>query len=457
MWRIRLIFMLGVFILAGCNLGQEPAVPTPIPPTETPVLSCDQLVTTALETAADACGNVGRNQACYGNRLIHAQFAQDATVPFDKTGDITDLFSIHSLTTAPLDETSQVWGIAVLKVQADLPDTLPGQNVTMLLYGDVAMDNISPDMKAVTFNTGITSTTCASAPKSALMIQSPEGTEATLNINGATVTLGSTLYMTAYIGDEMTIATIEGEAIVTADNQTQIAQAGAQVRMPLGGTNNLEVVGPPSAPEPFDVQTISQAPIPLLERNVAVGPAITTSSSPAATNTSRPNPVVPTAIIPCTPRTDWTITYTVQSGDTLFSIAGRYGITLDELQLGNCISNPNQLTVGQVIRVPFQLATNVPPTNTPAIVATATPSNPNLRADDTTLASGECTTIRWDVFNITAVYFEGQPTVGSSTQQVCPQRSTTYTLLVVHPDGQQVPYTVRIDVAQPTATEDPIK
>lgn len=455
MMRIRFIVLVGLFaLLAGCNLAQSPAETTLQPETTETVLTCDQVVTTALETADQSCAKVGRNQACYGNSLINAELQENAITAFNSVGDISDLFSIKQLTTAPLDPESQVWGIAVLKVQANLPDTLPGQNVTMLLYGDATLEGITPAMKAVTLRTGVTSTACASAPKSAMLVQSPEGTQATMTINGATVTLGSTLYFTANAGSEMTIATIEGQAIVSAFNTTRIAQAGAQVRLPLGGADSLQVVGAPSEPEPFDVQAVSQAPIPLLERNVAVGPAISATNSPAPTNTSASVPVQPTSVLPCTPRADWTATYIIQRGDTLFSVAQRFNLTLAQLQQANCISDPNRLQVGQTLRVPFQLPTSVPATTAP--VGTATPTNPNLRADKTFLKPGECTTIRWDVANVSQVYFEGQPTVGSSSQQVCPTTSSTYTLLVIHPDGKQVPYTLRIDVALPTTTEEPV-
>jgi LysM repeat protein len=451
MSRIRFtITLVGLLLLAGCNLGAESATPTTQPPTEIAALTCDELVTTALQAADQACSTLGRNQACYGNRLIDAQLQDGVNAAFNKTGDITDLASIKSLTTAPLDEAEQVWGIAVLRVQANLPDTLPGQNVTVLLYGNAKLDNVSPQMQAVTFETGIGTTTCANAPKSALVVQSPEGTQATLNINGATITMGSTLYMTANPGNEMTVATIEGQAIVSAANTTRIAQAGAQVRLPLGGSNNLQVVGPPSEPEPFDVETVSQAPIPLLERNVAVGAPISTLSSPA-TVTVPPT----TAATSCTPRTDWTATYTIQRGDTLFSIAQRVNLTAAQLQEGNCISDANRITVGQVLRVPFAVPTSIAPTTAP--IGTPTATNPNLRADNTFLQPGECTTIRWDVANVSQVYFEGQPAVGSSTQQVCPASSKTYTLLVVLPDGKQVPYTLRIEVALPQQTDEPVR
>ena len=31
------------------------------------------------------------------------------------------------------------WGVSLMQLQANLPDTLPGQNVTVLLFGDVTL------------------------------------------------------------------------------------------------------------------------------------------------------------------------------------------------------------------------------------------------------------------------------------------------------------------------------
>jgi spore germination protein len=44
--------------------------------------------------------------------------------------------------------------------------------------------------------------------------------------------------------------------------------------------------------------------------------------------------------------------YVVQSGDTLFNIARRYGVSLDDVQNLNTLPNPDQLVIGQAIILP---------------------------------------------------------------------------------------------------------
>ncbi|MFC0560120.1 LysM peptidoglycan-binding domain-containing protein [Halalkalibacter alkalisediminis] len=54
--------------------------------------------------------------------------------------------------------------------------------------------------------------------------------------------------------------------------------------------------------------------------------------------------------------------HTVQPGETLWSIANRYGVTLQELMFLNAITNPNLVYIGQVLRIPRFPPTPVPPT-----------------------------------------------------------------------------------------------
>jgi hypothetical protein len=56
------------------------------------------------------------------------------------------------------------------------------------------------------------------------------------------------------------------------------------------------------------------------------------------------------------------VTYTVQSGDTMARIAGRFGVTLQELIDANkdTIPDPNRLQIGDVLTIPVPLPTELP-------------------------------------------------------------------------------------------------
>jgi hypothetical protein len=69
--------------------------------------------------------------------------------------------------------------------------------------------------------------------------------------------------------------------------------------------------------------------------------------------------------------------YVVQRGDTLYSLARRFGTTVDALMQLNNIANPNQIYVGQRLRIPSSTTTSTPtPTRTP----TPTPASTSVWA-----------------------------------------------------------------------------
>jgi hypothetical protein len=321
--------------------------------------------------------------------------------------------------------------------------------VTFLLFGDVQIDNPSPQMRGVTIRTGVSSLTCDSAPPSAVIIQSPENRRVTLSINSADVTLESTIYVTASAGADMTVATVEGTARVTAFGTQRIVVPGTQVRVPLDAS--LEASGPPSEPEPMDETAAQALPVDLLERPVQIPQAFT----PPTSTGPRPTVTAARANGACVPPDDWTETYTVRPGDTLARIARQFGVNARDLQQGNCIVNADLITVGQVLNLPPQPTETPTPTRTLIPTATPipspTPDTPDLRADSRELRSGECTILRWDVVGASEVYFEGQRAQGVDSREVCPTETKTYTLVVVYPDGQQVPHRLTVIVNQPAS------
>lgn len=104
---------------------------------------------------------------------------------------------------------------------------------------------------------------------------------------------------------------------------------------------------------------------------------------------------------------------------------------------------------------PVVVVPTTAPTPTPPPPPTATPA-PELSfgADRTNINAGECTTLRWSVENIQAVWvyplgeqFERFPRTGQGSEQVCPTVTTTYEMRVLQRDGTVVFRQVTINVS----------
>ncbi len=90
-------------------------------------------------------------------------------------------------------------------------------------------------------------------------------------------------------------------------------------------------------------------------------PTATTPSQAAAQSVIQ-QPVVIYYIPPnCYPRRDWWSIYSVQRGDTLSRIAFWSGVSVQTLAVGNCISDPNRIYAGQVLRIPRDFDHHRPP------------------------------------------------------------------------------------------------
>jgi hypothetical protein len=108
---------------------------------------CPALVEQALSELGQNCDLLDRNSACYGYNRVNATFTQEQPVEFFSVpADRTELTNLKTIETVPLNVDESYWGIAVLNVQANVPNTLPGQAVTFLLLGDVSVENaVAPE------------------------------------------------------------------------------------------------------------------------------------------------------------------------------------------------------------------------------------------------------------------------------------------------------------------------
>jgi hypothetical protein len=318
---------------------------------------CPTIVQAALDATDEQCSGTGRNEACYGNVNLQATPQPDVSnFTFSTPGDLVAVSALQSLSLSSQVEEAGEWGIALMRLQANIPDTTPGQNVTFLLFGDVQLTNgvetnvdpitleasaqgninvrggpstddapvaslsggetvtangrnadgswlqvalaggstgwvsaevVSLDgdasllnvidpaapplnpMQAFYFQSGIGDAPCAEAPDSGILVQTPEGvSEIQFTVNDVNVVLGSTAYLQAQPGGDMTTSVVEGQATVTAGGATVTAPAGSFVTVPLDAQGRA--AGTPSQPQPYDPAKMAVLPIRILPRAITI-------------------------------------------------------------------------------------------------------------------------------------------------------------------------------------------
>lgn len=114
--------------------------------------ACPDIAKEALSLTSQNCGQIGRNQVCYGNVLLSAE-GRTPDFNLADVGDTADVSQLASLTLSPMDEAAGTWGVALLSLQANIPGTLPGQSVHVLAIGDVQLANAVPAVSQVTVTT----------------------------------------------------------------------------------------------------------------------------------------------------------------------------------------------------------------------------------------------------------------------------------------------------------------
>jgi hypothetical protein len=259
MARGRLISLLGAILAlltlfpSGASLGQGPE-------------ACPVLVSEALDLVQTACETLGRNEACYGNRAVAADTpAGDPLAGFAAPGDRGDLLQIGTLRTAPLDMTAGEWGVAVLSLQANLSETLPGQAVTFVVVGDVDLEagaDAEFPFQAFALRTGLGAPECDEAPGNGLLVQAPQHAVVQFSVNEVEVSLGSTAWLTTDANGVLTIGTLDGLVAVRQPGEpgTRLLWPGYRLHVPPRQT--------PSQPEPYDNAVMGRLPVQLLPHPV---------------------------------------------------------------------------------------------------------------------------------------------------------------------------------------------
>lgn len=346
---------------------------------------CNQVVEAALERSQTICAGLGRNQACYGNPLLEAEPQVGFNnFNFDEIGDMIDITGLQSLRLSSMNIDEQLWGVALMRLQANIPHQFVSRNVTLVLFGDVEVRNrvrapilvavrpegsafvnvrrypdrtafvlgtiqpteiaiadgrleggnwyhvqlletgesgwVSADtvvpigdpsalnivdiqsaefgpMQAFFLDTGAPEAHCGETPQNGLLIQTPDGV-ATVDvwINEVKIRLGSTAFIQASAGEDMTVRLVEGATEVQALGVDQFAVAGTQLTVPM--TEQLQPAAPPSLPEAYTAESVAAIPVAVLDRPIAVAPPLDQGSVESLNQLNMADAETPTAAPP---------------------------------------------------------------------------------------------------------------------------------------------------------------
>lgn len=127
--------------------------------------SCPALIDEALSRVGTACAGLDRNNACYGYNAIDTVFTEPMPEhTFTQPGDRVPLIQVKSISPAAANVANGEYGVSVLNVQANLPNTLPGQSVRFILIGGQELENgVEPEDALLPSDAFVNATTVSQA------------------------------------------------------------------------------------------------------------------------------------------------------------------------------------------------------------------------------------------------------------------------------------------------------
>ena len=224
--------------------------------------SCQALIDRTIQASDSFCGDTTSNTACYGNNTLKAELAPNAARRFSERGDVIAVNELRRLSASPLNLDNNEWGIAVFNVIANLPRSLPGETVTMVVFGNATLDNQSGEnggLESFYFSSELGKIVCEKIPFDGLMITSPDGGGIRFSVNGAELTLMGNASIKAVRNGEMEVSVYRGSARIVSNGEEQYFGAGQSSSVQLGGENGTQAISAPSEPQAITGEELTMA------------------------------------------------------------------------------------------------------------------------------------------------------------------------------------------------------
>jgi hypothetical protein len=264
--------------------------------------TCQALIQQAIQASGSSCQQMGSNKVCYGNNILKANLSPSTSERFTQRGDVIDIGVLLGLSASPLELDKDQWGVAVFKVLANLPDSLPGETVTLLVFGNTQLDNSSGSLEAFHFTSEFGQIICNKVNLDGIMITMSKGQGVHFMVNGTELTLTGDASLKAAKNGTMQVSLYSGAGEVVSQGQEQYFGAGQQVSVQLGGPGGSDAISPPSTPEPLSPDELKlacsmagQYCSPGEITPVSPGEAQATVEAGLATSTSTRIPPTPTS------------------------------------------------------------------------------------------------------------------------------------------------------------------
>ena len=104
--------------------------------------TCSETVERAFTALQEQCIGLERDSLCYGHARVEASFAADAfAVEFANKGARASTAGVAGVATGALNVQQGQWGVAVMNLGANLPQTYEGPGVIVMLAGEAAVVN----------------------------------------------------------------------------------------------------------------------------------------------------------------------------------------------------------------------------------------------------------------------------------------------------------------------------
>jgi hypothetical protein len=291
--------------------------------------------------------------------------------------------------------------------------------------------------------------------------------QVTLDTQTAKISFDSTIFW-SYAGIEMFFLVLDGVGSFSTSDETRLLRAGYAVT--IDSSETLMTVGKPvepfipsrdvlvnlpvnNLPRPVERLTVQATDMPIQATSApvvqwTVTPDTTILSAPISTSVSimthQPNDEMDNN---CAIPFDWGRLHLVQAGDTLTRIAMEYDVDILDLIAGNCIENPDRLSLNQEIYLPSSGTagtTSIPP---PVTNMTTSP-DVQFTAERDVILAGDCVTLTWVANASSTVNLGGAMMPTSGNQAVCPVQTITYDLIVTDVNGIQSTYSQTITVTE---------